>query len=408
MSLPIRRNTVLLGTTMAVNSAVLQLNAAISSLTFVAVTGSKGLLGLGPAIFLAAAGITAMPAGRLMDRVGRVPVLALGYVLGCAGCLVTALATHTRSTPLVIVGFVVIGAAIGIAQLIRTAAGDMYPPERRARGISYVLSGSVFGAILGATVYTPLFAHRDAAAHALTLPWLVAAGISVVAVVLIVWVRPDPRWIADQIGNRVDDAAPPEPAAPLAEIVRRPGVLPAMLAAFSAQAVMVSVMNLSGYVVVGVHHHHESNVFPVVSAHVFGMYVLVLVVGALVDRVGRTTALVTGLCVVCASTLALQWFSGVAMIAFLLFGLGVGWNISYVAAAAQLADLTRPVERGRLFGFNDLIAALLGAGLALLGGYALESLGVVSLAIGAAALAIAPAAWIVTRVQPAAGLGEAA
>lgn len=407
MTLPIRRHTVLLGTAMAVNSAVLQLNAAISSLTFVAVTGSNGLLGLGPAIFLAAAGMTAMPAGRLMDRVGRVPVLALGYVFGCAGCLVTALSTHTRSTPLVVVGFIVIGAAIGIAQLIRTAAGDLYPPERRARGISYVLSGSVFGAILAATVYTPLFAHREAVARALTLPWLVAAAISVGALAVIVWVRPDPRFIADQIGSRIDDA-PAEPAAPLAEIVRRPGVLPAMLAAFSAQAVMVSVMNLSGYVVVGIHHHHESNVFPVVSAHVFGMYVLVIVVGALVDRVGRTTSLVTGLCVVCAATLALQWFSGVAMIAFLLFGLGVGWNISYVAASAQLADLTRPVERGRLFGFNDQIAALLGAGFALLGGYALESLGVVSLAIGAAALAIAPAAWIVTRVQPPAELGEPA
>jgi MFS family permease len=409
-SLPIRRNTVLLALTLGVNSAVLQLVAAISSLTFVLVTGVKGLLGLGPAIFLASAGLTAMPAGRAMDRLGRVPVLAVGYTLGCVGCLVTALATHTGSTLAVVVGFVLIGSATGIAQLIRTAAGDMYPPERRARGISYVLVGSVLGAILGATVYTPLFSNRKVAAHALTVPWLVAAGISVVAMCVIVWVRPDPRWIADRIASSVPaaDTAESNDAASLGEIVRRPGVVPAMLAAFSAQAVMVSVMNLSGYVVVGIHHHHESNVFPVVSAHVFGMYVLVIVVGALVDRVGRTTSLVTGLCVVCAATLALQWFSGVAMIAFLLFGLGVGWNISYVAASAQLADLTRPVERGRLFGFNDQIAALLGAGFALLGGYALESLGVVSLAIGATALAIAPAAWIVTRVQPAAELGEPA
>ena len=37
---------------MAVYSAVLQLVAAVSSLTFVLVTGVEGLLGLGPAIFL--------------------------------------------------------------------------------------------------------------------------------------------------------------------------------------------------------------------------------------------------------------------------------------------------------------------------------------------------------------------
>jgi MFS family permease len=398
VNLPIRRNTVLLALTLGVNSAVLQLVAAISSLTFVLVTGVRGLLGLGPAIFLCSAGLTALPAGRLMDKHGRVPVLACGYTLGCLGCLVTALATHTRSSVAVVFGFVLIGAATGIAQLIRTAAGDMYPPERRARGISYVLVGSVFGALLGATVYTPLFANRKVAAEALTVPWLVAAGISVIAMAVIVWVRPDPRWIAEQIGTA--PTAEHGPAAPLREIVRRPGVLSAMLASFSAQAVMVSVMNLSGYVVVAIHHHPQSDVFPVVSSHVFGMYVLVLVVGALVDRVGRTASLVAGLCVVSVSTLAMQWFDGVPMMALLLFGLGVGWNISYVAAAAQLADLTLPAERGRLFGFNDLIGALLGAALALLGGLALEALGVLSLAVGAAVLAVAPAAWIISR-QPA-------
>jgi MFS family permease len=402
VSLPIRRNTVLLALTLGVNSAVLQLVAAISSLTFVLVTGVRGLLGLGPAIFLTSAGLTALPAGRLMDRHGRVPVLSFGYTLGCLGCLVTALATHTRSSVAVVIGFILIGSATGIAQLIRTAAGDMYPPERRARGISYVLVGSVFGAVLGATVYTPLFANRKVAAESLTVPWLVAAVISVVAMVVINLVRPDPRWIAEQIGNapRLEHG----PAAPLREIVRRPGVRPAMLAAFSAQAVMVSVMNLAGYVVVAIHHHPQSNVFPVVSAHVFGMYVLVLVIGGLVDRVGRTTALVAGLCVIGISTIGMQWFEGVPMTAALLFGLGVGWNISYVAAAAQLADLTRPAERGRLFGFNDLIGALLGAGLALLGGVALEALGVISLAIGATILAVAPAAWIVSRQPASAGV----
>ena len=58
-SLPIRRNTMILAATMAVNNAVLQLVAAVLSLTFVLVTGVKGLLGLGPAIFLTASGLTA-------------------------------------------------------------------------------------------------------------------------------------------------------------------------------------------------------------------------------------------------------------------------------------------------------------------------------------------------------------
>src|SRR3954454_17614360 len=73
--LHVRRNTLLLASTMAVYSAVLQLVAAVSSLTFVLVTGVRGLLGLGPAIFLVASALTAVPAGRLMDRLGRRPVI---------------------------------------------------------------------------------------------------------------------------------------------------------------------------------------------------------------------------------------------------------------------------------------------------------------------------------------------
>src|SRR5882724_8601438 len=81
---------------MAVNSAVLQLTAAVSSLTFVLVTGVRGLLGLGPAIFLTSSGLTAVPAGRLMDRLGRTPVMTAGFALGACGCALTALATHAR------------------------------------------------------------------------------------------------------------------------------------------------------------------------------------------------------------------------------------------------------------------------------------------------------------------------
>ena len=405
--LPIRRNTLILGATQAVNSVVLQLVAAVSSLTFVLVTGARGLLGLGPAIFLTASGLTALPAGRMMDRFGRIPVVSCGFTLGAVGCAVTALATRTDSTVLVILGFALVGAAGAIALLIRTAAGDMYPPERRARGISYVLFGSVFGAILGPTVFGPLFAGKDVEADALTVPWLAAAGISLVALVLVQFVRPDPKAIAEVIGAR-GAVGPAPPAAPLAEIVRRPGVLPAMLAALASFGVMVSVMNLTGYVVVEHHHHSQDSVFLIIGAHVFGMYALVLVIGALIDRVGRGPALEVGLVVMALSTIGLLWAESVFATAVLLLGLGLGWNVSFVAATAQLADRTSPAERGKLLGFNDLLGAFLGAGLALLGGYALDAIGVAALAIGATAIVVAPILLIARPTARAPSAPEAA
>src|SRR5438067_10098060 len=280
----------------------------------------------------------------------------------------------------------------------------MYPPARRARGISYVLFGSVFGAILGPTVFSPMFAGKDVKADSLTVPWLAAGGIALVALAIVQFVRPDPKRIAELIGGRADE--PTAPAAPLREIVRRPGVIPSMLAALASFGVMVSVMNLTGYVVVEHHHHHQDSVFPIIGAHVFGMYALVLVIGAVIDRVGKGPALEVGLVVMPLSTIGLLWAASVFATAVLLLGLGLGWNISFVAATAQMADRTSAAERGKLLGFNDTIAALLGAVLALVGGYGLETSGVAALAVGATAIAVAPVAGILLWrpvPEPAAG-----
>jgi MFS family permease len=127
------------------------------------------------------------------------------------------------------------------------------------------------------------------------------------------------------------------------------------------------------------------------------MYALVLVVGSLIDRIGRTPSLAGGLAIMAASCAGLLWAESVLATGVLLFGLGLGWNLSFVAATAQLVDLTSPVERGKLLGFNDLLSGCLGAALALVGGVALEGLGVAAMALGATAIALAPILWITRR-----------
>jgi MFS family permease len=403
---PVRRNTVLLAAAMAVSSATLQLVAAVSSITFVLVSGLESLLGLGPAIFLLSAALTSFPAGRLMDRIGRIPVLAGGFALGSVGGVVTSLGAYQESTLLAIAGFALIGAAGATGQLARAAAGDMYPPERRARGIAYVLFGAVFGAILGPAVFSPIFRGRELSSEALAVPWLAGAAMMALAVAVVVNVRPDPKRIAEALAGRSDqlDAAPPP--APLKELLRRPGVVPAMLAGIVSFAVMVAVMNLTGYVVVEHRHHAQHLVFPIIGAHVLGMYLLMPVVGAIIDRIGRPPALAGGLGLIAVSTAGIMWLEGVAPTALLLFGLGLGWNISFVAATAQLADLAAPWERGKLLGFNDLLASFTGAGFVLLGGYVLDDFGVNALALGAAVVALAPIALILLGSRPAAPLVE--
>jgi MFS family permease len=407
----IKRNTVLLALCLVTLSGVLQLAVAVATITLVLVTGIESILGLGPAIFLTAGALAALPAGRLMDRYGRVPVISGGFVVGFAGCVLTALGCVFDFAPLVILGFMAVGGMNGAVILARTAVADMYPEPRKARAISYVLFGALFGAALGPLVFRPLFAGKDLELDTLVIPWLAAGVMCLVGLLIAQAIRPDPRTVAlelERAGLAAGTSPPAEPAAPLGEILRRPRVPVAVLAAVTSFAVMAGVMNLAGYVVVG-HDHEQSDVFTVISLHIVGMFGLVLVVGQLVDRVGRQRALIGGLAIMAVSTALLTWVVQIPGMSLSLFLLGLGWSVSYVAASAELVTLARPVERGRLVGFTDLLAGLTAAGVALLGGVAYSEWGVVALSVATTVAVVVPAlAIVLSRRRPGAPVPEPA
>jgi MFS family permease len=358
--LPIRRNVALLSAAVAANASTLQLTSAVASISLARVLGVEGLLGLGPAIVLAAGALAALPAGRAMDRRGRIPVLARGFAVGGAGCGLAALGSAYDSATAILVGLIGVGMADGPARLIRTAGGDMYPPERRARGIALVLFGAVFGAILGPAVFGPLLAGREFDRDTLAALWLAGGALQLVALALVAAVRPDPKAIASLLGH--ESPAPTRPPAPLGDLLRRPGVVPALVAAQMSVGVMVGVMSLTGPVIVDHFHHKPHDVFAITGAQLLGMYALVIVVGGLVDRIGRAQSLSGGLLLMGLSVSSLLWLESAHATAAAFFGLGLGWNVSFVAATTELTERTQSWERGRLLGFNDLLSGATGAG----------------------------------------------
>src|SRR5215831_18235737 len=115
MNRVVKRNAVLLALGLVFQSGMIQLAVALGTVTIVAVTGVKGILGLGPAIFLLAGAAAVGPAGRLMDRVGRMPVIRGGFALGAIGCGVIAAGCALDSAPVVVFGFALTGGAGSIA-----------------------------------------------------------------------------------------------------------------------------------------------------------------------------------------------------------------------------------------------------------------------------------------------------
>ena len=402
---PVTRNAALLAAGLVCLNGAVQLFVALATVTLVAVTGIEGILGLGPAIYLASGAVAVFPAGRLGDRVGRMPVIRGGFVAGILASLATGIGCGLESAALVMVGFALFGASGSIVLLSRAAAAEMFRPERRARGISLVLFGAVSAAIFGPLVFGPMFAGRSLTPEDLVVPWLSAGLFMIAGLAISFAVRPDPKAIGEALHTTAADAS--APPAPLVDIVRRPGVPTALIGSVTSFAVMVGVMNLSGYVAVG-RHHHQADVFTIISLHIVGMYGLVLFVGDIVERIGRRTAIVLGLGVMAASNALLWPLEGLAGMSLSLFGLGLGWSLSYVAATAELVELAAPSERGKLIGFNDLLSALTGAVLALAGGVLYSETGATALALAAAVLAAGPALVVLTRSRGATAALESA
>jgi MFS family permease len=388
------RNLVLLAGGMAALYGMVELGVGATTLTFEETGGSSSLAGLAPAMFLLSAALSAVPAGRAMDRVGRKRVIQFGFVAGLFGCIGSAVAVAIEWLPLAMIGFALVGVSTQSVLLSRTAAADMYAPDRRPRAISIVLFGAVFGALLGPLVFIPLLQGDDAA---LDLAWLGAGGFMVAGLLISSLVRPEPVEIARALGHDAAEASDP---ASLRQMAARPGVLPALVASTATFSAMVTVMTLTGSAMVD-HGHETDEVFPVIAAHFVGMFGLFALVGPLIERIGRTRSLAGGLVLLAASCVSMIGaIESMPLTALSLFGVGLGWNLSYVAASAALAESAGTNERGAILGLADMLAGVLGATLAVAGAAVLEGPGLEALAVGVAILPLLSAVWIVRDARP--------
>ncbi len=377
------RDLLLLAAGMAALYGMVELVFGVAGLTFERVGGSESLEGLAPAIFLACSALAALPAGRAMDRRGRRLVLGAGFAAGTAGCLIAAAGVRGSSLPAVLIGFALTGAATGTVLLTRAAAAELVAPERRPRAIGQVLFGAVFGALLGPLVFGPLLGDGENSS-ALDLAWLGGAGFMLAGLIVILRLRPDSK----------PRDGPPPPARQLRAMTALPGLGAPLLAVLASWAGMVTAMSLTGSALID-HGHDHGAVFPVLAAHFVGMFGFFIVVGQIIERIGRARAIAGGLAVMAASCLTLAVsIEAVHFAALSLFGVGLGWSLSFVAATAELAEHVAPGERATVIGLADLLGSMSGALLVVAGGVALDALGIVSVAVGAAALPIAAALWV--------------
>ena len=331
-------------------------------------SGSDGAAGLPSTVTLIGRALIAYPAGWLMDRIGRRRGLSLGFVLGISGALVSAAAVFQNSFPGFLAGALLLGALRGIAEQGRFVAAEVYPIAQRARVIGIIVFAGTLGAVGGPLLVDP--------AEQWTLvqdlpgamgPFLVAGLLLLLGMlVVVIFVRPDPL----DLGRTIDGVQPREtkaalPALDMGLILKRPALRLSILAMTIGQMVMTLLMVITPLHMD--HHNHGTKLISwVIMAHTLGMYGLSGVSGWAVGRFGRVSMIVAGTFILIVSAILTPVATNVAVLAFALFLLGLGWNVCFVAGSALLSDSVNADERGRVQGASEALVSV-GSGLGSIG-----------------------------------------
>ncbi len=358
--------------------------------------GSTGLAGVPTALFTAGSSLGAVAIGRLCQRRGRRPGLALGYATGAVGSLGVVVAAAAGSVPLVFVSLVVYGAGTATNLLARYAGADLASPARRGRAVSSVLFATTLGAVVGPNLVdvTGDLAHAWGVPR-LAGPFLLATvAFGAAAVALGTLLRPDPLLLARTMAAAGGPGRPaPPPPGPGGET--RAGRAPsrALVAGTAVmvltQLVMIAIMTMTP-VHMTAHGHGTQAAGLVIALHVGAMFLPSPLTGRLVDRFGPPRiAVASGLTLLAAGALAaLAPPHSVAALAAALVLLGLGWNFGLVSGTTIVTEAAPPETRASTQGMVDVGVAIAGSTGGMASGVVVASGSYAVLAAGGGVLAL--------------------
>lgn len=379
-----RRNTILLAAAQGLAAMTFPVLLIVGSVAAADITGRDGAVGVVNGAYFIAAAAGAMAFGKVMDRLGRRPGLAVAYTLLASAGIVCALGVASESFPVLLAGGVLFGVAFGGSNLARAAVADMHEPEHRGRALGIVLAVGTIGAV-GSPFLVALI-RSWAESRSLdpgVLPWVVVPIAAVGAFVCTLALRPDPRDLA----VATDETAQAEGARPATRLLAVPMLRMAVIVAAVGQMAMVAVM---GVTPVALHHHGTSStvISTVISLHITGMWALSPFIGAGLDRFGRRPGILAAGAVSIVGCVLAATDAGAGIVAVGLFAIGLGWSGSFLGATAVISDLTRPNERAAALGLNDLVVSLSSAFAGLTSALVFEGGGFRVLGLGVGALVL--------------------
>jgi MFS family permease len=227
-------------------------------------------------------------------------------------------------------------------QSYRFAATDTASDAFKAKAISWVLVGGVFGAVVGPqlVIFTKDLwqPYLFAASYIAQSMFALAAG----GVLMLLKIPRLPPPTATSEGR------------PLSEIARQPRFLVAVACGVVSYSMMNMVMTSAPLAMV-MCNHSVTDATLGIQWHVLGMFAPSFITGVLINRYGVVR--ITGLGLLLMIVAAGIGIAGISVWHFWtgLALLGVGWNFAFIGATTLVTQCHRANERNKVQAFNDFL-----------------------------------------------------
>jgi len=393
-----RRTLRLLFVTQVISGIGIAIAGSVGALLAADIAGI-GVSGVVQSVLVIGAALFAVPATAIVQRSGRRPSLAAGYLVASVGAIIIVTAAVRGSAPLLFAGFFLLGGATAATYQARYAAVDLAPAALRGRHLSVIVWATTLGAVVGPN----LAAFAGASLEKYGVPTLAGPFVfsallfTLSTLVLVLLLRPDPAVVARETIGSSAGATSNAPhlgvRAALPVVMSQSSARLGVSAMAIGNMVMIGVMAMTPVHIRGAGHDAAQTlriVGLVLSCHIAGMFAFAPVFGWLTDRLGRRPVILAGIALLLTAC-ALAGTAGYqpARLAGGLMLLGLGWSATIVAGSTLLSESVGGELRVATQGLADLTMGLAGAAAGAISGVIVEGWGYPTLTL-LAALATGP------------------
>jgi len=338
-----KRNVAVLVFAQAVLGSQLAINIIVAGFAGAVLAPDPSLATLPISIVVVGSLLTAPSMSLFMGRYGRRAGFWVAAFAAAVASALCARALFVGSFALFLTGSVLLGVFQATQGFFRFAATDTASDAFKAKAISWVLAGGLLSALLGPEI-------ADAAANAISAvpyagAYIAMIGLNVVGAIGMTFL---------DIPTPPREAKATDTGRPLAEIVRQPAFVVAVLSAMVGFSAMSLVMTSTPLAMVA-HGLTHGNATDVVRWHIVAMFAPSFFTGSVIVRFGRLPVIAVGLLTlgVCGAIAV----AGVELHHFYLalIALGIGWNFSYVGATSLLGTTHTRAEQAKVQGLNDFL-----------------------------------------------------